>query len=246
MTDLIQRPLPISAQVEDLLRKRILQDEYSAGERMPSEARLAEELGVSRATVRSALAVLAAEGLVERRHGDGTYPTPRVFEMAVRAQGAWDIEHQVRRLGRTPSNKVLASGLRPASPEERDGLHLERGKPVFAVRRLFLADRSPVMLADHVLNPADLATDIPSQAVELPMLQFLSRYSRRALHAGEVHFQALQAAPEIAERLETPPGSPLLLLQAHLYDDRGSPVLLGWEYYRGDQGFYLPIRTLET
>lgn len=64
--------VPLHRQVADLLRKRI-ETRCTAGERLPSESRLAAEHNVSVLTLREALSALAQEGLVTRRHGSGTY-----------------------------------------------------------------------------------------------------------------------------------------------------------------------------
>ena len=61
MTNLnaITRSQPVAQQIEEILRERILQGVYAPEERMPSEERLAKELGVSRASVRTAMTRLA-------------------------------------------------------------------------------------------------------------------------------------------------------------------------------------------
>ncbi len=69
----IERRLPITSQVNAILLERIRTQEYAPGSRLPSESELAGELGVSRASVRSALGRMAGEGLLIRKQGDGTY-----------------------------------------------------------------------------------------------------------------------------------------------------------------------------
>lgn len=64
---------PLAERLETILRGRILVGTYAPGGRLPSESELAAEFGVSRATVRTVLARLAAQGLILRRHGEGTY-----------------------------------------------------------------------------------------------------------------------------------------------------------------------------
>lgn len=59
---------------EKIQEMRVLVDRF-AGKRLPSERELADKLAISRPSVRSILAVLEGEGLIERRHGSGTYPT---------------------------------------------------------------------------------------------------------------------------------------------------------------------------
>ncbi|GGL05226.1 GntR family transcriptional regulator [Mangrovihabitans endophyticus] len=60
-------------QLATVLRDRIRSGELSPGRRMPSEKDLHDEFGLARETVRRALAVLRAEGLVEVRQGHGTF-----------------------------------------------------------------------------------------------------------------------------------------------------------------------------
>lgn len=240
----ITRNKPVAEQAEDLLRERILQGEYPAGERMPSEDSLAEQLGVSRATVRTALAALAAEGIVRRRQGDGTYATPHAIEINVRGREAWNIMQQIQRSGRRPAVKVLAQGNRLATPEEREALSLDAQGNVYSIRRLFLADDVPVMLAEHTVRADGLAGQIPPEAASLTMLEFLERYYKDVLSNGEAIFKAVTASPEVAESLQVVVGSPLLRLEARLWDSTDRPAFVGWEYYRGDEGFNLPVAPL--
>jgi DNA-binding GntR family transcriptional regulator len=242
--EIITRATPVSEQVYDLLRSRILNGHYPAETRMPSEDRLAGELNVSRATIRSALAALASEKLVSRRQGDGTYPTPHVLEVTVRTREVWNVERQIQSSGRQPSIQVLEQGIRIATAQEQAGLALDEGEPVFAIRRLFLADGKPVMAADHILNPKNLSGETLSAAAHLPLLEFLSRSVERPLGMEGVHFKAVLAWGEIAQTLQVEVDSPLLLMQAVLQDRQNSPLLLAWEYYRGDEGFLLPIGSL--
>lgn len=59
--------------VRDKLREQITSDDYRPGDRLPSEATLTEEYGVSRTVVREAIASLRADGLVESRRGAGVF-----------------------------------------------------------------------------------------------------------------------------------------------------------------------------
>ncbi len=70
-------------QLAGILRDRIRSGELSADQRMPSEKDLHDEFGLARETVRRALAVLRAEGLIEVRHGHGTFvaETPKRIEL---------------------------------------------------------------------------------------------------------------------------------------------------------------------
>ena len=80
----------LASQVEGLLRGRIREGVYAPGSRIPSETELSEELGVSRATVRTVLAKLAVNGLILRKQGDGTYINARVEKISAHLGNVWD------------------------------------------------------------------------------------------------------------------------------------------------------------
>lgn len=71
----------VADQVEGIAADRIRNAMYLPGSRIPSESELSDELGVSRATVRTVLAKLAVNGLIIRKQGDGTYVNVQHQEM---------------------------------------------------------------------------------------------------------------------------------------------------------------------
>lgn len=64
---------PLYAQVEEIIRQRLIDNYWNPGEALPSEIQLAAELGVSQGTVRKALNDMVAENLLVRRQGRGTF-----------------------------------------------------------------------------------------------------------------------------------------------------------------------------
>src|SRR5512134_362048 len=89
----------IADQVEEILRERIRDATYLSGSRIPSESDLAEELGVSRATIRTVLAKLAVNGLILRKQGDGTYVNARAKEVSAHLGNLWDFVYLIESNG---------------------------------------------------------------------------------------------------------------------------------------------------
>ncbi|WP_017606761.1 GntR family transcriptional regulator [Nocardiopsis alkaliphila] len=77
MTIDLDGPEPLREQVADVLAARIAEGVYEPRRRIPSEAALCEEFGVSRPTVRAAITLLTDKGLVVTMRGKGTYVTAR-------------------------------------------------------------------------------------------------------------------------------------------------------------------------
>ena len=70
--------VPISRQISEQLRSQCLSGTLSSGEKLPSVRELAQQLAVNVNTVFRIYERLAAEGLIELRHGDGTYVCPKL------------------------------------------------------------------------------------------------------------------------------------------------------------------------
>lgn len=242
----VVRSKPVADQATDILRERIRRGMYPPDLRMPSEAQLAEELQISRSSLRSALASLAAEGYIRRRHGDGTYSCLRSFQLTLRTGRDWDIERQIIQSGRKPSLQVLEMGLRPATGEESAKLALPKGSRVFAIRRLLFADDKPIGLIDSLIDPDGLEPNIPRSEGELPSQHFLELYHARKAKEGEIRFMACMADEDKAGYLGTKSGSPLLRVEGRYHDEQRRPLLLIHEWYLGEEGFELQVGLLHS
>jgi DNA-binding GntR family transcriptional regulator len=240
------RSKPVADQATDILRERIRRGMYPPDQRMPSEAQLAEELQISRSSLRSALASLAAEGYIRRRHGDGTYSCLRSFQLTLRTGKDWDIEGQILQSGRSPSLHVLEMASRRASPEEARKLAIAEGEDLFAIRRLLFADDQPIGLIESLIVLQGLAQNIPRSEGELPSQHFLELYHERKAQEGEIRFIAALADQETSTLLAAAPGAPILRVEGSYRDGLRRPLLLINERYRGEEGFELQVGLLHS
>jgi GntR family transcriptional regulator len=152
--------------VADDIRDGIENGKYPRGELLPVEERLAEDLGVHRATVNKALKVLLAEGLVRVHRGKGTYVNaiPKIKRDAVgrqrqdvreagAARGAFDAE--LRQHGLTAGVEVTVAEV--AVPDDAaERLAVDEGATVLARQRVMTADGVPVQTATSYI-PLDIA-----------------------------------------------------------------------------------------
>ncbi|CAM5526677.1 GntR family transcriptional regulator [Streptomyces tanashiensis] len=145
--------------IADDLRAQISTGHIKAGERLPSEAQLAARYTVSTPTLRSALALLQAEGLVEKVHGKGNF-----------------VRHPLRRItyiggGRTPANAALRVSIRTTKLRARGHLatlmRVPAGSPLTEFLCLSHDGKSPHSLT-RVYIPRDLApADVPGESTGL-------------------------------------------------------------------------------
>ncbi|MBC3193392.1 GntR family transcriptional regulator [Pseudonocardia sp. C8] len=160
-----------AARAARVLRQWLSDDAWSAGERLPSEPALARQLGVSRVSVRAALAQLQSEGLVSRRHGSGTYVNS--VRPLVRS-----LHHNVGSDELITSGGCVAGVAELSWRQERadrdvaDRLGIEIGAPVVHLKRVRTADGAPVTVS-HDYFAASLLPDRPI-TVGPSLYEFLS------------------------------------------------------------------------
>jgi GntR family transcriptional regulator len=161
----IETPKSQYAQIAELLRSRIDDGTYPAGSLLPSEPRLADELGVSRVTINRAITLLRSSGDVKVRRGSGTYvrSLPRILRdtkkrYAAREQGTGAGEVEVRSLNLQSRTEYREIGR--VTPTERVAavLHLPQDEETLVRRRVLYANDEPTQIADSYY-PWSIAKD---------------------------------------------------------------------------------------
>lgn len=221
----------VAKQVDEILLERIRDGTYSAGSRMPSESELSEELGVSRATVRTVLARLAVNGLIIRRQGDGTYVNPKVQEVSAHSGNLWDLIQLIESNGFKPSIQSLSIERRPANEKEALALALEPGEDLLFLRRLFLADSQPVILSNNVI-PFSLLRE-PMQSIDghLHLREILYRYCRQKIAFAITDIRSTVVDSETQGLLGCESGRTMLQLQVAFYGRSNLPLALGNNFF---------------
>lgn len=204
--------------IADDLHRAIEAGQYSDGDKLPSEAALAEQYGVSRGAARQALIALQREGAAVGRTGSGVFVRRfrpvlrRVPERLARQQwGAgraiWDLD--------VPDRSVtvdrLEVGEEPAPDYIADRLNLAPGAAVLVRRRRYLIDGQPVQLATSYL-PAEL---VRGTAIAEPDSGPGGMYARLAeLGAGPTRFveelRARMPTLDEVDALTLSPGTPVV------------------------------------
>jgi len=143
---------PAYLRVADDLRKKIVAGDLPPHARLPSQARIREEYGVSDTVALEARKVLMAEGLVEGRSGSGTYvreqPVPRrLMRTGYHPRGESSPFRQEQGDDRVSGTWDCGSEQEEASPEIAERLRVEPGERVMRTRYLFRAAGEPVMLS---------------------------------------------------------------------------------------------------
>ena len=223
---------PAWIQIEEQFADRIATGRLAPGERIPPERELAEAEGVSRMTVRQALASLAARGMVERGVGRGTFvraPEPVVHDLT-RVAG---FTEQAERSGLAAGATILEAREYAAPEHVARPLELDPGAPVVRLVRIRSAGGRPLALEDTWVPgerfPGLLEHDLSGSLYAL----MRERYDLAPTAATE-RLEPVAARAHEAEALDVPAGSPLMFVERVAFAAGGTPVEFAHDRHRGD------------
>jgi GntR family transcriptional regulator len=228
---------PLYRQIKELLVQGLDAGEWKPGEPIPSEFELSARFGVSQGTVRKAIDELAAEHLLVRRQGKGTFVASHSEAVTqFRFLRLYPDEGERE----YPESRLLELRRLRASSEVARALDLKAGEGVVHVRRLLAFSGVPTVL-DEISLPAPLFKGLDAQMLNAHKGSYYGLYERefgtRMIRADE-RLRAVAADESAATALSVPPGAPLLCVDrvAYTYGDR--PVELRHGLYRTDRHHY--------
>lgn len=226
-------PLPLYYQLKQTILRQVQSGELSPGDVIPTEKELEARFGVSRITVRRALADLVSEGYLHRQSGKGTVVLhPKIQTMSNRLGVFFD---ELSSQGFHLESKILVVDRLPVPRGVATKLQVPEGTLLFTFRRLVHADGEPTALSAVYLN---LGENVILTREELeggsiyPLLE--TKYGI-SLHRAQKTIEAAPALDTEAQMLGILPNAPVLLAEWLVEDDQGHPVIFMKAVYRGDR-----------
>jgi GntR family transcriptional regulator len=233
---------PLYRQIKNLITRSLQNGEWRPGDAIPSELELASRFQVSQGTVRKAVDELAAENLLLRRQGKGTFVAthsePRSqFRFLRLSPDAGEQEY--------PASKLLECRRGRASAEAARVLELKTGDPVVILRRLLIFGGAPTVI-DEIWLPGTLFRRLTAAIFDeykgsLYKL-FETEFDVRMIRAEE-KIRAVAASAGDAELLGVDTGFPLLSVERVSFTYGDKPVewrrglyLTAEHFYRNDLG----------
>ena len=223
-------PLPLYAQLAELLRRRIVDGEWREGDRIPSQGELAASFDVARVTVRQAIGLLEQERLLDSRRGRGT------FVLAAPGAGRrLSVQTSLQRLidmlsGDEPQLLNLTEGVALPRLSERDG----KPAPSYTfMRRIHLRDGVPycviaIYLDDRIFRRA------PERFRREVMIPILASLPGVTIAQAQQTLTIGVADADIAGHLGVPLGAPVAFVRRVFRAPDETVIYLGEVTYRGD------------
>lgn len=230
-----KQPLHIS--IAEQIKDQIEAGQYEPGERLPSEFDLGKLFGVSRTTIRRAIANLIQQGLVTTQQGKGIFVSDRhkinfsmsnplmEFDVALQHQGHVGRVHSLRfQQTRAPTEVIRKLELSNPDPY------------VYWQEKIIYADQSPIALEIDYF-PDDIGHSLADQLQQGFTYSTLQK-NKIHLNAAKVSLESIPATYELSEYLAIPLGMPLLVFNYVAYWGKRKPAVCGKTLSRSDWTCY--------
>ena len=230
---------PLYQQIKSLILRSLQAGEWKPGEAIPSEMDLAARFRVSQGTVRKAIDELAAENLLVRRQGKGTFVATH-SEQHVRYRFLKLVPDGDRDAGSPAERSILECRRTRATAEVARALGLRTSDAVVQVRRVLSFAGEPTILEDLWL-PGTAFKGLTAEQMESyqgpTYAMFEIEFGVRMVRAEE-KIRAVAADEQQAQLLQVPRGTPLLSVERTAYTYNDVPMELRRGLYRTDRRHY--------
>jgi GntR family transcriptional regulator len=218
---------PAYLRLRRALRQQVEDGLLGPGQSLPSERELAEQLSVSRVTVRKALAGLVENGVLVQRQGAGTFVAERIVKPLSKMTS---FSEDLKARGLNPRSVFLERSIGEVTPEEAMALNLSPGSLVVRLHRLRYAGTEPLAVERSAIPQAILKD--PERVVD-SLYEALDALGCRPVRALQ-RLRAVNLTAAQAKLLQLPVGSAALAVERRSFLEDGRLVEFTSSWYRGD------------
>ena len=227
-----------------LLRK--MKAGYFKNNQLPSEAGVADMFGVSRITVRDALAILENQKYISRAQGKETRINTGVCDVKNRVSEGLLFTEIIKSYGLKPSIRNCVAEKHRMDDETRKLLN-SRSRNMYSVEKTFLGDGKPIIFSINVFSEEyidDRILDYPKEDMII-FKWIVEEFDFPAIAYDKIVLEPIVADEFVSERLEIPVGTPMLKLVSVAMDYNEKPLLVNYEYYNPEYVTFQEIRAVD-
>lgn len=218
------------------IRKIIDAGAYDAHGQLPSENILSEQLNVSRATIRTALARLEYDGIIKRIHGKGTFIREKSISLETSLQEKWDFIPMLEESGRSVKIELLSLNQRTAGTEDANLLNVRNTTEIVEIVRLYSAAGKPVIYSRNIFPRSFLkkSADPILMNYQCTAYELFDEYFTAQAENSLTDLLPVLPGEAVAEQLQIDGDTPILLFK-DFFITKGDHILLAGENYMHDK-----------
>ncbi|GIN89995.1 GntR family transcriptional regulator [Siminovitchia terrae] len=220
-------PIPLHIQLKDLIEQQIAEGAYS--EQIPSERQFMEKFNVSRSTVREAISLLVREGILEKRHGKGTFVSLKpIQDWLGHLSSTTEV---IRGMGMKPGAKLITHYKTTPDPYIQG---LTGFREAYFIKRVRFADDIPIGVERHYY-PVEIGQKLVKYDLDNATLYDLVQ-NELGIQFAEAD-QSISCGPlleEDREYLGIPSGACVMTVRRVIKNEAGRIIELETAFYRSD------------
>lgn len=211
--------IPVYLKLKDDIKQKIKKGEYYKNMRLPSENMLSAEWGISRMTVRRALDELTREGLLYKTRGSGTFVAANRFSQC----DIMSFTEMVKQCGLVPKTVVLEKTF-VCDDEIAQFMHLPKSSVFYKVKRLRLADNTPVGI-ENVYLPLQYCDSPDRLELDESLYVGLKKLYGWNILKQDIAITADMPTKEEKDILKLSKGEAVLKTEGVSLEEEGKPLL---------------------
>ncbi|WP_301108630.1 GntR family transcriptional regulator [Sporosarcina sp.] len=232
-------PRHLYIQVIERLKQDIQSGLFQRHERLPSEAKLSEMLGVSRATLREALRVLEEEKVIYKKHGVGTFVASQPMVLSGIEQLS-SLTTMIRNANMEPGTILQEMSVIPMTSEFAGRFH-SADKQLFQIKRIRTADGVPVVYCVDIVLPECLPDGLES-LTDMSLFDTIEKSGVIKIGQAVAEIEPISHHPEAFDALSCEAAHSLLLLSQEHFSEEGKMVLYSENFFRSDKFKFHVVR----
>lgn len=228
---------PLYLQAAEYLRNNIYSEEWTEGEKIPSENQIMDSLGISRGTVKKAVKVLVDEGLVEQIQGKGTFVKRGDINYPL-GKGLLSFAEALEKQSLRYETKVLISEIREATKEIASKLRMEQGEKYLYLSRIREVENEKIMFIENRIKCSAIPGIEKVNFDNVSLFKVIEEMTGKRILFAESRYAARVVGTDRAKILDIPEDSPILHLEQLVYLERDNPIEFGNVWLKANR-YYL-------
>ncbi len=225
---------PLRYQVRKAILDFLEKENYSIGDKIPSEQELMNLLNVSRSTLREGLQLLEQERILITKHGIGRYLASTPKDLKFDINELLSVTEMLANYGIQVKTHLLSSEIIPADNVLSTNLDVPLGEPIIAIERIRYAEEIPVIYAIDYIPNKKIPGLLNPKEFEGSLFALLEERWGIKLDYSIATLRVVLSEGHIPKIAVVDPHLPWVLLEQVNYTEEGEPIIFSRDYHRSD------------